>query len=95
MEEPFKILVVDENSFENHIGEECNDLKEVVVNPTRRNIQTYTLLFRGIIRSIYHDSSKLIEVVIDVESDLYNNMFEQLKETMQAQEKIDFEIRRK
>jgi len=94
MEEPFKILVVDENSFDLHVGEECGDLKEVVTNPTKRSIQTYFLFFRGIIRSCWHDKSKLITVAVDTESELYNNMFDQLRTTMKSEENIDFEIRR-
>ena len=94
MEEQFKFLVVDENTFERHVGEECDDLKEVSPNPTKRDVQTYSLFFRGIIRSAWNDRSNKIEVVTDVESDLYNNMFDQLQSTMKLEEGIDFTIRR-
>lgn len=93
MDGQFKILVVDGNTFENHVGEDYGDFKEVDVKPTKRMIQTYSLFFRGIIRSCWHDISKDIEIVIDTESDLYNNMFEQLQETMKSEENIDFTIR--
>lgn len=93
MADLFKILVVDENTFENHIGEECDDLKELSVSPSKRLLSEYGLYFKGIVRSVWKEVSQEIEIVLDVESELYNTMLETLSESMK-EEGITFQIRR-
>lgn len=91
MDAPFKLLVVDDNTVDRHVGEECDLYKEVVFSPTRRQLADYSLFFRGIIRSAWNDVSKNIDVICDTD-DAYKSMLDGLKSTMEKEEGITFSL---
>lgn len=91
MEDRFDLLVVDETTVNNHVGEEYTLYREVIPSPTRNQLNDYTLFFRGIIRSAWHDISKNIIVLCDT-SDDYCYMFERIKAVMEEEEGITFVI---
>lgn len=92
MEDLFNLLVVDENSLSQHIGEECELYKEVPSSPT--SISEYELYFRGIIRSVWNEVSQNINVICDADQ-IYVEMFIELKEKMFIEEQIVFTITNK
>jgi hypothetical protein len=91
MDDLFKILIVDDKTLDSHAGEECGLYKEVVLSPSRRILSDYSLFFRGIIRSVWHDVSRNIEVICDSE-DVYRGMFSDLKSSMESEENITFRL---
>jgi len=90
VEDQFNILVVDSTTFDQHIGEEYDEIKEVDSSPSISKREEYFLYFRGIIRSIYHDVSKQIVITCDTQEDTYFQMFEDLLSIMKEQENISF-----
>lgn len=93
MEDLFKILIVDDVTIKNHEGEEWDLFQEVKSSPSILQIQEYTYLFRGIIRSIWHDVSKTIEISCDTSDDSYLTLLNQIKESMLIEEMITFSIK--
>ena len=92
MDDLFKILIVDDNTVDRHAGEECGLYKEVALSPSRRMLADYSLFFRGIIRSVWNDVSKNIEVICDSD-DVYRSMFDGLKTAMKTDEEITFVLK--
>lgn len=92
MEDQFKLLIVDDNTIDNHRGEECDLFKEVDLSPSCKKLYEYSLFFKGIIRSVWNDVSKNIEVICDSEC-VYSDMFDDLKVSMETDENITFTLK--
>lgn len=92
MENRFKLLIVDRDSFDRHVGEECGDMHEVLLSPRGRELSEYLLLFRGMIRSIWKDICQDILVEIDTSSECYSVLFQDLLTLMSEAEGISFTI---
>jgi hypothetical protein len=92
MEDQFKLLIINDDTIDAHAGENCDLYKEVILSPTRKQLAEYKLFFRGIIRSVWNDVSKNIEVVCDA-GDGYRVILDDLKTVMEAEESITFTLK--
>lgn len=86
----FKILIVDSERYENHIGEEWDDVEEVLPTVGVKALSEYEYKFCGLIRSVWKEIDKEIYLSFDVSDLSYYGMFETIKRMLEEREGIFF-----